>query len=204
MKKKSISIFLVFLVSAIIGASEPETETIAVASLKPTGMTEEDALILTDILRTELGKTLKYDVMERSRMDEILNEQGFQNTGSCSESSCAVEIGQLLGVKHMVLGGAGKLGKTYTLNARIVDIRTGSIVTEVTEYYKGTKDALITKTIPVVAKKLTGIMVTRPSKAKKIVLFSTLGVVAAAAIAVPVYIFSTKEDAENQGSSANW
>lgn len=203
MKKKFILIILTFLAHAQLLASDPKIVTIAVASLKPTGMNEHDAIILTDALRTELGKTDRFEVMERSRMDEILKEQGFQKTGACTESSCAIEIGQLLGVKYMVLGSAGKFGKTYTLNARIVDIRTGSIIDEVTEYSKGSKEALITKTIPSVAKQLAGMKVKKSAK-KKIIIFSTIGVITAAAVAVPLYLFNLNEEPQNTESSASW
>jgi hypothetical protein len=59
-------------------------------------------------------------------MNEILKEQGFQMTG-CTSSECAVEAGKILNVAKMVGGSIGKIGTTYTLDLRIIDVATGKI-----------------------------------------------------------------------------
>jgi hypothetical protein len=40
--------------------------------------------------------------MERKQMNEILEEQSFQNSGICDNQSCIVEMGRLLTVKYIV------------------------------------------------------------------------------------------------------
>jgi curli biogenesis system outer membrane secretion channel CsgG len=76
------------------------------------GVTENEALSLTDALRSELGKSGKYQVMERSQMDDILKEQGFQQSGACDEASCAIEIGKILAVNFIGVGTA--MQNTFT------------------------------------------------------------------------------------------
>jgi len=98
-----------------------------------TGMEVSAGVALTDRFRTEFMNTGRLDVMERSRMDEILKEQGFQQTGACNSDACMVQAGRILGVARMVAGGVGKVGRIYTVSARIVNIETGRILISRTE-----------------------------------------------------------------------
>lgn len=100
---------------------------IAVNDLEAKGLEKSDASIISDKLRNVLFGSGKFLVLERSQMEEILKEQGFQQTG-CIDQSCAVEIGQLLGVGYIVAGSIGKLGKTYLMSIRLIDVSTGKIV----------------------------------------------------------------------------
>jgi hypothetical protein len=45
-------------------------------------------------------------------MEKILAESSFQQTG-CTSSECAVQIGKILNVKHMIVGSLSKLMDTY-------------------------------------------------------------------------------------------
>ena len=62
-------------------------------------------------------------VIERSQIETILKEQQFTQSGLV-DGSKAVELGKLLGVARIVVGSMTKLGATYTLNARAIDVRT--------------------------------------------------------------------------------
>jgi curli biogenesis system outer membrane secretion channel CsgG len=53
-----------------------------------------ESITMTDRLRNELVNSGAFTVIERSKMDEILQEQGLQQTG-CTSDECAVEIGKL-------------------------------------------------------------------------------------------------------------
>ena len=63
-------------------------------------------------------------MVERNQMEEILNEQGFQQSG-CTSAECAAEVGALLGVQNMVSGSFGLLGNTYTIDAKLCIYRVG-------------------------------------------------------------------------------
>ena len=68
-------------------------EIIAVLDLEQIGLTQQEAKILTQRLTTKLIGIDKYQVVERTNMYKILKEQKFQHSG-CTDSECAVEIGQ--------------------------------------------------------------------------------------------------------------
>jgi Curli production assembly/transport component CsgG. len=187
-------VVLFFLFCSIASAAD----LIAVNNLKATGVTENEALSLTDALRSELGKSGKYQVMERSQMDEILKEQGFQRSGACDEASCAIEMGKILAVNYMVMGNIGMVGKTYTLSVRFVEVGTGRILKDFTEYHKGTADELLTRVVPMLSQKIAGSYQSRKNSTGW---WIAGGVAVAAAIAVPAVLLSRKPTENGPTSS---
>ncbi|OGJ88362.1 MAG: hypothetical protein A2268_05640 [Candidatus Raymondbacteria bacterium RifOxyA12_full_50_37] len=124
---------------------------VAVSELEGRGLGAGEAGTLTDALRSYLINTGSFRVMERGKMDEVLKEQGFQSSGACTDQACLVEMGQLLGVEYMITGSIGKVGGTYSVNVRMISIRTGEINRTVNKFYKGEIDGLLTQIIPTVA-----------------------------------------------------
>ncbi|MCP4581215.1 MAG: SUMF1/EgtB/PvdO family nonheme iron enzyme [candidate division Zixibacteria bacterium] len=155
MRKSSIS--LIVLVSYILLLYLPSfcQTTIAVLELEAKGVTIIEASALSDRLRAELFKTGKFRVVEREEMDKILTEQGFQMTGACTSTECVVQAGQLLGVKQMVAGSVSKVGNTYSVYSRLVNVETGELV-EVATYDSQDKiDNLLISGLSIIAAKLT-------------------------------------------------
>jgi hypothetical protein len=108
---------------------------------------ESSTKFLTSELMTFLVKTNKFDVVERSRMKDILAEQEFSESGYISPET-AVKLGKLIGADYFVMGKieqfqaaienkkipyTDEVKKQYegkiTVNVRIVDSRGGKIVT---------------------------------------------------------------------------
>jgi TolB-like protein len=110
-----------------LNASADDKTNIAVSDLAGQGIDAASAAMISDRLRGELFNTGTVAVIERSQMKEILKEQGFQQTG-CTSDQCAVEVGQLLGVKYMVVGAIGLVGHTYSISGRLIDVSTGKMV----------------------------------------------------------------------------
>jgi hypothetical protein len=102
-----------------------------------------EAVSLTDRLLVELEGTKRFVVTERAARDSILKEVAFQQTGACDEASCLAQIGKLLGVQKMVGGSVGKVGNTYTVSLRMVDVETGRIDRTAFRDYQGTIDVLL-------------------------------------------------------------
>lgn len=117
---------------------------IAIIDLEGRGISALEAATLTDRMRSELVSTGAVTVVERGQMAEILDEQGFQQTG-CVSSECAVEVGKLLGVSEMATGSIGKIGSSYTIDVRMFAVEDGAIVRSVNSTYSGAIDGLITE-----------------------------------------------------------
>ena len=110
-----------------IGLVFAQDITIAVLEFEGQGVSQSETKTLTDRLRDEMINTGIYIVLERGKMDEVLKEQGFQQTG-CVTSECAVEVGNMLGVQQMIGGSIGKVGNIYTVSARVIDVQTGKVL----------------------------------------------------------------------------
>lgn len=111
-----------------------------------TGTVEDQTSKLTDELIHQLVASRKFDVLERSRVEDLLQEKEFQESDYASPDE-AGKLARLLGADYFVLGRINSLGgssetkaipystgtyqeqKAYiNLYLRIVDARTGRIV----------------------------------------------------------------------------
>jgi len=80
-----------------------------------------------DILYTNLiqrGMT----VVEREKMEQVLNELGKSFSGII-DSSTAAEIGKMLGVEAIVVGTVADMGNSVDLRTRLVDVEKGAAIT---------------------------------------------------------------------------
>lgn len=134
MKYKAMKILLIIAVLLSITSIYAQAPT-AIIDFEGKGISQTDASALTDRLRSELFN-LGFLVMERGLMEEILQEQGFQQTG-CTSDECVVEVGKIVGVLQMVGGSISKVGNVFSISARIVDVETAEILQMVTYDYEG-------------------------------------------------------------------
>ena len=140
----SITFAILFTTSAPLFA-QTEKEHIAVVELRGE-ISESESAALTDKVINEILKSDKYLLFERSQMEDILREQGFQQTG-CTNTECAIEIGQLLGVKKIVFGYIGKVGTIYSISLKMVNVESGEIEKSTSIESKGTLEDVLTKGI---------------------------------------------------------
>ncbi|MDI6809286.1 MAG: SUMF1/EgtB/PvdO family nonheme iron enzyme [Candidatus Eisenbacteria bacterium] len=98
---------------------------------------------MTDRLLLELANTKRFVVIDRTKRDEILKEQGFTLTGACDQTTCLVEIGKLLDAEKMAGGSVGKFGATWMVNIRLVDVTTGKVEKTSLKDFKGDVDVLV-------------------------------------------------------------
>ena len=148
-------VFLFFSTSSIGAQVAEGKQTVALLEFEGRGISQLEAKTLTDRLMSEMVNTDAVIMVERNQMDEILNEQGFQQSG-CTSSECAAEVGALLGVQNMVSGSFGKLGNSYTIDAKMFSVETGATIRTVSKTYKGPVDNLLT-VIEVVGWEIVGL-----------------------------------------------
>jgi len=138
---------------------------LAVMPLAGQGIDSVSAMIVTDALTDEFMRSSSVRVMERSQMEKILKEQGFQQSGLCEVSECAVQIGRLLAIDKMVVGSVGKLGDSYILTARLVDVGSGELLGSSRMQQNGVIDKVTLDLVPKVARDLVGAVEARRSSA---------------------------------------
>lgn len=97
-----------------------------------------------DLLQTALVKTRRFEVIERTQLDQILKEQGMAASGLMDEESGAVS-GAISGIDYILMGTITKCGTTqktmsvsgyeqvvrtleFSVDFRLTDVSTGGIV----------------------------------------------------------------------------
>jgi len=147
---KHVFIFLLLsFVVTIAAESANKLTQIAVISIENRGgLTDDEAFLLTQKINTELAATKKFRLIERSQIEEILKEQGFQQSGACESDACLVKMGQILTVEKIVTGTVGKLGNMFMLYLKMVNVQSGVIEQQVSKELKTSKTQLLKKYLP--------------------------------------------------------
>jgi fibronectin type 3 domain-containing protein/curli biogenesis system outer membrane secretion channel CsgG len=96
---------------------------------------------ISDLFATELLFAHKYNLVERSQMEQVLGEQALSLKG-VTESAVAMRIGKLLNVQGVIVGTVPEYGSKASgkaelaaigLNVRMIDVNDGSIVWSVSD-----------------------------------------------------------------------
>lgn len=152
-------IFLLLMTTFVtcnLSAQEKKVTAAVLDFRTHTIMMKEEVVALTNKFRVSLEETKKFTLLERSDMEAILKEQDFSLSDVCNTAECAVQVGQLLAAEKIITGDLGKVGQSYTVTVRIIDVSTGKVEQTASEEYKGASEGLI-KTFDILAQKLTGI-----------------------------------------------
>lgn len=82
---------------------------------------------VSELISHRFARENDYILLERGEVDRLLTEQKMQASGAV-DSGSAVQIGKLLSAKALVLGNITKLGAKYQVNARLVSVETGAVL----------------------------------------------------------------------------
>ncbi len=135
---------VLFLSDTAFSQGAGKKTTVAVLEFQSGGtLDKQEAYTLTNRFRALLVKTQAFQLIERDKMNDILKEQDFIISDNCNTSECVVQVGQLLGVESMIAGDIGKLGETYTIDLRMIDIQTGALTYSQSKNHKGKLDELL-------------------------------------------------------------
>ena len=69
-------------------------------------------------------------------MSKILAEFQVSLSDACDSAQCAIEYGRQLSAQMMIIGCLGRVGETYSLTLRLVDVETGGVIAVVEERAK--------------------------------------------------------------------
>jgi TolB-like protein len=118
--------------------------SIAVLPFEATGVQHYEAVSLSKRLHSGLVQTGQFRVLEIEKVDDLLHEMGLrQQTGTCTEEECVVQVGNLLGARWMATGSVGLVGKTYTVDVRVIDVESRHVMLSITRDYRGEIDGLL-------------------------------------------------------------
>ena len=107
---------------------------------------------ISEMLTTALIQSNRFQVLERSQLDKILEEQALELTGAIDEET-AVDVGKLLGIDAVVVGSTRFLKNQIEIDARIVDAENGKA--HVAAGVSATDESKLRKAVNELARKLT-------------------------------------------------
>lgn len=138
-----------------------EKRLVAVLDLDVVGASAAEASAVTDRLRTELLRSGQFTLVDRSQMKSILKEQALQQTG-CTSQECAVQVGQILGVRDIITGKVTKINdQLWQLSAQMVDVETAQTIKAETVIHQGTFVGLLEQGVNEMAQRLSGAKATK-------------------------------------------
>ena len=132
--------------------------TIAILNMDAKGVSQIEAEVLSERLRSHVSQLLnsseyataedkdQYLVVEQTQVDRILEQFEIQNIG-CVSDSCAIEFGKMLQVDRIVIGQIGRVGNTYSVSARVIDVESRKSVATADRQHKGSIDEVMSSVI---------------------------------------------------------
>jgi hypothetical protein len=133
----------------------PRKDHIAVLDFDAAGASAEQVLALTNQLRADLLKTGRFVVVDRSQINQILDEQAFQQSG-CTSEECAVQVGRILGIEKIISGTVTKVSADlWQVSAILVEVETAETLRAETLNHQGSFPDLLIAGMPRLAERLT-------------------------------------------------
>jgi TolB-like protein len=136
--RKLIPIISVLMILSMNLYAQPQKMTIAVMDFSNESGQYQLAYLqrtLSENIITTFAGSKNFTVVERFRLNEMLNEMKLAQAGIVNEKT-AVEIGQALGADAIILGSYTAFGNNVQINARLINVETVQIITA--KRYTGT------------------------------------------------------------------
>jgi TolB-like protein len=89
------------------------------------GVEQSEVTGISSILTTYLNDTKKFTIVERTQIDEVISEQGFQYSSLTNRQM--IKLGEILNAQKIVVGDVNIVGGQYNIDARILDVETGNM-----------------------------------------------------------------------------
>ncbi len=128
------------------------------------GLTKEEAMTLSDVVQANIVNMEEFIVVDRQRIRQILEEQGFQQSEACSQVECIVEAGKILKVEKMVAGTIGKIGTLYNISLQVVDVSTAQIQSTKSRQFGGDIEDIVQDILPELTNEIATDMLGRPPR----------------------------------------
>jgi TolB-like protein len=98
---------------------------------------------VTDKIIEELIRSGKFVVLDRANVEQILQEKEFQLSSGIVRNEEVRQAGEYLGADLVIVSNVSRVGSTYVISARMVDVVTGEIVAQASSEKQGKIDVLL-------------------------------------------------------------
>lgn len=122
--KKNIILALLLLFSVFLNSTENTKTRVAILDFTAKGVAPILAEAIVENLMTSIINTSDFEVIERNQLDKLMKELNLQNSDDFNDR-LREDLGNLHGVKLVILGSVTKIGSMITINMRGVEVSTG-------------------------------------------------------------------------------
>jgi hypothetical protein len=127
----------------------------------PKNVNANDAMVLAQILATEIVNLNKYAVFPRnSSVDDVLKEHQFQRSG---QTSGAVNLGTSKKIDFILSSNVMSLGKSNLFGSQIINIERGDVISGADREYQTISDGLNKDLMKEIAGELLSVSVISPN-----------------------------------------
>jgi TolB-like protein len=156
--KRLAALLLAAAVPSAAAAAGPARVKVAVMDVKNVqGVPEGTAIILTDIVVSEVARA-RVDVVSKGDIAAMIGfEKEKQILGCSDDSKCLAEIGGALGVDYMLTGQVGLIGTRYRISLLLVDSKRAKVAGRSARFCDRNEDALAQAAQETVAELLAAI-----------------------------------------------
>ena len=120
--------------------AKPNVVSIAFFQFEAQNVDPKTASIISDELLVLLSKMPGSNVIGSKEVDAMLGFEQKKQMSGCTDTSCMVAIGGALGVDKILMGSLGKLGESYILGLKLLDIRAGKVEQLYSKRLRGGKE----------------------------------------------------------------
>ncbi len=139
-----VGLFALLAVTGVSHAAPAQGKRIAVPDIKVAGGDASIGRALTEILTTETARVKTLTVISSSDIAAMLGFEKQKELLGCADNvACMAEIGGALGVDYLLVADVGLIGKTYVLNAKLIDTGKIEVLARIYKTIAGEPDALI-------------------------------------------------------------
>ena len=117
---------------------------ISVMDLKAeNGIDKGVVTLLYELILTEFQDYSNLSVISKTDISSMVQYETEKELAGCDDSSCMAEIGGALGVDKVVIGHVGKLGSSYVVTLKLMNIKNATVENRVSETIPANEDKLI-------------------------------------------------------------
>lgn len=133
-------LFVSAFAAAFAAAALPKVAVLDLVAQK--GVDPSVIIPITESVMEEVVASRAYVVLDRAFIVQVLKEKEFQLSGLVSDTQ-ATAAGQYLGADYVVTGRIQLMGEAYFVVAKMIEVKTGVIVSQSSEQGEGKAAALL-------------------------------------------------------------
>ncbi len=121
-------LYLLLLTLAFLLPTMAEEHKERVAVFDPTGanIDEGTRIAVREIISSTIVNSGKYNIVERSMLEKVMQEQSFSNSGAVDDTQ-ATEIGKLAGANKVVISIVTTTGRRTMFSIKMIDVKTANV-----------------------------------------------------------------------------